>query len=56
MALQHGTKRTIQGGDGITRTEIILPGSINGKSGSYQWIIEPNGMVNHRLFNTRLKN
>ena len=53
IALKHGVQKTIQGGDGVMRTKVTLPGSINGKSGAYEWIVEPNGIVNHRLFNTR---
>jgi hypothetical protein len=39
------------GGDGLSRTKIALPGSINGKDGNYTWIVEPdNTTVNHRMF------
>lgn len=42
--------RPLKGNDGITRNMIELPGSINGKSGVFEYIIEPNGMCNHRYF------
>jgi hypothetical protein len=42
--------RKITGGDGIERTKVELPGSINGKDGNFSWIIEPNKTVNHRQF------
>lgn len=42
--------KTITGGDGIDRTKVELPGSINGKDGSFNWIIEPDKTVNHRQF------
>jgi RHS repeat-associated protein len=54
-AIKYGEKTIINGADGIKRTRIILPGSINGRNGVYEWIVEPNGMINHRLFNTRVK-
>lgn len=49
---QAGAARVkkITGGDGIERTKVELPGSINGKNGNYSWIIEPNKKVNHRQF------
>ncbi len=42
--------RPLIGGDGITRTLIELPGSINNTPGVFEYIIEPNGMCNHRFF------
>jgi hypothetical protein len=42
--------KTITGGDGIDRTKVELPGSINGKDGNFRWIIEPDKSVNHRQF------
>jgi len=41
---------TITGGDGIDRTKVELPGSINGKEGNFSWIIEPDNKINHRQF------
>jgi hypothetical protein len=45
-----GSKRSILGGDSITRTKIELNGAYAGKNGRFEWIIEPTGEVNHRLF------
>ena len=47
---QHGRTTQIIGGDGITRTKLEILGSINGRSGVFEYIVEPNGSVNHRLF------
>ena len=45
-----GTLSKLQGGDGVIRTKLEIPGSLNGKEGIFQYIIEPDGLVNHRLF------
>ncbi|WP_075006671.1 RHS repeat-associated core domain-containing protein [Stigmatella aurantiaca] len=45
-----GRQTTITGGDGVNRMKIELDGSYNGKHGKFEWIVEPNGTVNHRLF------
>ena len=42
--------RPLQGGDGIMRNLIEIPGSINNTPGIFEYIIEPNGMCNHRYF------
>ena len=42
--------RPLKGGDGIMRNLIELPGSINNTPGIFEYIIEPNGMCNHRYF------
>jgi hypothetical protein len=55
MAQRYGMVGKITGKDGIERTVIELPGFLNGTNGVYQYIIEPNGMVNHRLFQTVVK-
>jgi hypothetical protein len=47
----YGTTRSVPGGDGVTRTWIEIPGAYDGKSGIFQYIIEPDGTtVNHRDF------
>ncbi|MEI3604177.1 T7SS effector LXG polymorphic toxin [Pseudogracilibacillus sp. SE30717A] len=38
------------GGDGIKRELFQITGSNNGKKGVFEWIVEPNGDVNHRRF------
>ena len=42
--------RPLKGGDGIVRKIIEIPGSINNTPGVFEYIIEPNGMCNHRYF------
>ncbi len=45
-----GKKTEITGGDGIKRTRIELEGEYLGRKGNFEWIIEPNGSINHRKF------
>ena len=45
---EHAT--TIVGGDGIKRTRVAIPGIYKGKRGVFEFIIEPDGSVNHRQF------
>jgi hypothetical protein len=55
--IYHGFPSSIDtlptAGDGIPRTLVRLPGAINGEAGDYEWIIDQDGTVNHRYFNTR---
>ncbi|MCG8422128.1 MAG: hypothetical protein MJE77_29750, partial [Proteobacteria bacterium] len=46
----QGTRTTIKGGDGVVRTKVELRGGYKGKEGIFEWIIEPDKTVNHRLF------
>jgi RHS repeat-associated protein len=46
----EGTVRQIIGGDGVARNKIELRGSYKGRDGTFEWIVEPDGSVNHRLF------
>jgi len=41
---------TIVGRDGVSRTLIQMPGSINGAPGVFEYIIDADGVCNHRLF------
>jgi len=45
-----GKKVEITGGDGIKRTKIELEGEYLGRKGNFEWIIEPDGAINHRKF------
>lgn len=45
-----GRKVEFIGGDGIKRIRIELDAIYRDKSGHFEWIIEANGAVNHRLF------
>lgn len=40
----------LTGADGVVRMRLRIPGSYNGKSGIFEFIKEPDGMINHRLF------
>jgi hypothetical protein len=45
-----GRKELIKGKDGISRVRISLEGSYKGEEGHFEWILESNQSVNHRLF------
>jgi hypothetical protein len=47
---QDGYLTTIKGGDGIIRTQLNIPGSYKGYNGEFQFMKEPNGLINHRFF------
>ncbi len=47
---KFGRTGTIIGRDGIKRTKLTLPGAYQGKEGCFEWIIEPDQTINHRLF------
>ncbi len=53
LALKYGDRSKLIGGDGIIREIITIEGSINGKNGKFEWIIEANNAVNHRFFNRK---
>lgn len=56
IAGTYGKVGSFIGNDGVKRTAVEISGSINGKSGIFQYIIEPDGItVNHRLF-TSIRN
>jgi filamentous hemagglutinin len=45
-----GKISVIRGGDGVARTLLRIPGSYRGRQGIFEFIKEPDGMINHRLF------
>lgn len=47
---KYGTVSKITGRDGIVRDKLEIPGSYRGKKGIFEYIREPNGEINHRLF------
>ena len=47
---QYGETTKIVGGDEVTRTRLQIPGSYNNQKGVFEYIIEPNNTVNHRIF------
>jgi hypothetical protein len=46
----YGRVESITGRDGITRTKVTLPGGYQNKEGHFEWIIETDNTINHRLF------
>jgi hypothetical protein len=46
----EGTVKSIVGGDGVTRSQLTIPGEYNGKSGIFEYIRDAAGIINHRLF------
>ena len=47
---KHGTVSKITGKDGVVRNKLEIPGSYRGKKDVFEYIREPNGNINHRLF------
>lgn len=45
-----GNKTEIIGGDGIKRTKISVEGEYLSRQGNFEWIVEPDGLINHRKF------
>ena len=45
-----GQKELIKGKDGISRLKISLEGSYKDQEGHFEWILESDQSVNHRLF------
>jgi RHS repeat-associated protein len=45
-----GQRELIKGKDGLIRTKINLDGGYKGLDGHFEWIIEADSSVNHRLF------
>lgn len=41
---------TIKRGDGIIRTQFNIPGSYKGYNGEFQFMQEPNSLINDRFF------
>ena len=51
----YGKATKFKGGDGITRVKVELQGSWKGKNGTYEWIIEPDNTISHRVFKVEKK-
>ena len=52
---QDGYTTTIIGGDGVARTQLHIPGSYKGYNGEFLFLKEPNGIINHRIFQPYVK-
>ncbi len=47
---RYGTKAFITGNDGLNRIKISMNGSYKGRTGHFEWIIEADQLINHRIF------
>ena len=47
---EQGKISVIKGGDGVESLRLEITGSYRGKEGVFEYIREPNGAINHRLF------
>ena len=47
-----GTVTKLTGGDSVVRDILKIPGQYRGKDGMFEFIKEPDGKINHRLFKT----
>lgn len=47
---ESGQISKIIGGDGIERLKLEIKGSYKNKDGTFEFIKEPDGTINHRLF------
>lgn len=50
--VDYATKFSVTGGDGVERTLYQIEGSLNGKQGIFEWIVDPDPTkgVTHRRF------
>lgn len=45
-----GKVSKLKGGDGVVRNKLDIPGGYRGREGKFEFIKEPDGTINHRLF------
>jgi hypothetical protein len=45
-----GRTEIVTGGDGILRTKVLLEGGYQGRIGHFEWMVEADKSINHRLF------
>jgi len=50
---RSGTVTKITGGDGVERWKLEIPGEYRGKNGIFEYIRNPDGSINHRLFSPK---
>jgi len=48
--VELGHLESLIGRDGIKRTKLTVRGGYQGRDGRFEWIIEPDQTINHRLF------
>ena len=50
FAIKYGVPTTVKGGDGVVYDAVILKGTYQGKPGTFEWIKNASGEINHRFF------
>ena len=45
-----GKVTSLKGGDGVVRELLEIPGGYRGNRGNFEFVKEPNGLINHRFF------
>ncbi|MGT2832891.1 hypothetical protein ACVRZA_05470 [Streptococcus halotolerans] len=48
---RYGKVSKLVGGDKIERTLVEIPGHYKPREGTFEYIIEPDGLIRHRFFN-----
>ena len=48
--MNQASKFTIRGGDGVYRSLYQIEGSLRGRSGIFEWIVDGGGKLTHRVF------
>ncbi len=48
--LASGETFSIIGGDGVQRTLLQVCGEVNGETGIFEYLLDPNGTITHQLF------
>jgi hypothetical protein len=48
---KYGLRSIIKGADGVEREMLKIPGEYGNKQGFFEFIKEPDGIINHRVFN-----
>jgi hypothetical protein len=46
----YGQEFSVTGADGVTRTLVQSPASVNGVAGRFEWIINPDETISHEFF------